>query len=104
MNAYLITWDESDGNDCTVYDTVITADSEDAALSTLSDALEAQMIANGTEWQDGGNYLDYMFNCAADCEEDCEGHGGTNLREVQCFATEEDARNAMSRWHREWSV
>lgn len=67
MNAYLITWHESDGNDCTVFDTVIKAQTEDEALSLLADALEKAMNANGTGFQEDGNILGYYFDCAEDC-------------------------------------
>jgi len=101
---YLIVWHESDGNDCTVYDTIVMAESEEAALNLLGDALERQMAANGTSWQDDGNQLGYYFDCTEACEEACEGHGGTSLRTVEEYATEEEARNARSRYHSEWTI
>lgn len=104
MQTFLITWHESDGNDCRVYDSIITAATEDDALSQLGDALESRMEHNGASYEADGNHLGYYFGCSEDCSEDCEGHGGTSLREVQAFETEEGARNAMSRWHSEWSI
>jgi hypothetical protein len=101
---YLIVWHESDGNDCTVYDTVVEAPTEDEALSLLGDALEARMTANGTDFQEDGNHIGYYFNCSEDCPEDCEGHGGTSLRTVESYTTEVDARAMCSRWHSEWSM
>jgi hypothetical protein len=104
MNAYLIVWDESDGNDCTVYETIILAESEDDATGKLSEALETAMRENGTSWQEDGNVLGYYFECTDDCPEDCDGHGGTTLREVTAYATEDEARQQMSKWHSEYSV
>ena len=106
MAWFTITWHESDGNDCTVYDTVVEAPDEDTALSLLGNAMETRMTANGTGFQKDGNHLGYYFDC--DCDEDyadtCEGHGGTSLREVTAHVTEDSARQAMSRWHSEWSI
>lgn len=104
MNAYLYVWHESDGNDCTVYDTVVLAESEDSANDIISAAIERTMTENGTSFEDDGNLLGYYFNCSEDCSEDCEGHGGTSLREVTQYATEDEARKQMSRWHTEYSV
>lgn len=101
---YLITWHESDGNDCTVYDTVVQAETEDSALSLLADAMEKRMDENGTSYEEDGNHLGYYFNCSDDCHEDCEEHGGTSLREVNSYETEDSARSAMSKWHSEWSI
>lgn len=104
MPWFCIVWHESDGNDCTVYDTVVEAPTEDEALNLLSDALEKQMDANGTSYQEDGNHLGYYFDCAEDCPEDCDGHGGTSLREVTTHTTEYDAMKARSRWHHEWTI
>jgi hypothetical protein len=104
MKWYLITWHESDGNDCTVYDSIVSAATEDDALTILGDALEAQLTANGTEFQEDGNHIGYYFSCSDDCTEDCEGHGGTSLRSVEVFDTEDVARANMARYHTEWTV
>lgn len=104
MAWHLITWHESDGNDCTVYDSVVEAADQDQALDTLAGSLEARMRENGTAWQEDGNVLGYYFDCSEDCSEDCEGHGGTSLREVQTFATEAEAEAQRSRWHSEWVI
>lgn len=103
---HLIVWDESDGNDCTVFDTVVEAPTADDACSQLADALEKAMTENGTGYQEDGNMLGYYFDC--DCDEanadTCDGHGGISLRTVESYTTEDDARAAMSKWHREYSV
>lgn len=104
MSWFLIVWHETDGNDCTVYDTVVEAATEDEALGKLGDALEKQMDANGTEYQEDGNHLGYYFGCSDDCADDCDGHGGTSLREVTAYPTEDDARKDCSKWHSEWSI
>lgn len=104
MSYYLITWDESDGNDCTVFDTIVQAESKDAALDLLGDAIEARLTKNGTSWEDDGNQIGYMFNCAEDCPEDCDGHGGTSLREVEEYATETEANAARSKYHTEYVI
>lgn len=104
MPYYLITWHESDGNDCTVFDTVVHATDKDAALTTLSDAIEKSLDENGTEYENGGDWLDYYFSCSEDCDQDCEGHGGIVLREVEEYPSEADARSNMARYHSEWSL
>lgn len=104
MRWYLIEWQESDGNDCTVFDTVLCADSEESALNILGDAMERQAKENSTELESDGNHLGYYFPCSDDCSEGCEGHGGTSLRSVETFATEADARAAHSFYHTWWEV
>lgn len=104
MPWFLITWHESDGNDCTVYDTVVNARTEDDALSTLGDALERQMRANGQDYEEDGNHLGYLFGCSEDCPEDCDGHGGTSLRTVEVYTSELQAQAARSRYHSNWSI
>lgn len=101
---YLIVWHESDGNDCTVYDSIVQAPTEDEALTVLGEALEAQMRANGTSFFEDGNHLGYYFNCADNCPEDCEGHGGTSLRTVESYTTEVDAKASRSKWHSKWEL
>lgn len=101
---YLITWHESDGNDCTVYDTLVEASSEDEALTLLGTALEAKLTENGTDFSEDGNQLGYTYDCAEDCAEFCDGHGGTSLRTVERHNSELAARSAMSFYHSEWSI
>jgi hypothetical protein len=100
MKAYLITWNVSDGNDCTVYDTVTAAESEDAALEKLDRAIQAAC----PDAESDGDYVGYYFGCSEDCSEDCEGHGGTSLREVREFDTEEAARKAKSTYHVNYEI
>lgn len=105
MSYYLITWDESDGNDCTVFDTIVQAESRELALGLLSDSIEKTLTNSGTSYESDGNELGYYFNCADDCPEDCEeAHGGINLRTVETYSTEEEAYAARSRWHSEWVI
>ena len=98
---YLVTFDETDGNDCTVYDTIIEAPSQKAALNTLSKHIEADLKG---EWTDDGSEFGYYFDCNSDCPEDCEGHGGIGLREVEAHATEKDAQAARAPYHVEYTI
>lgn len=103
---YLIVWQESDGNDCTVYDSIVEETSEDAALSTLADAIEETLTANETGFQEDGNHLGYYFDC--DCPEEyqdhCDGHGGISLRTVESYTAIKDANGARSKWHTLYEV
>lgn len=99
---WLITWHETDGNDCTVFDTYIAAESEDAALGILSDALAAAC----PDADKGCDFVDFTFPC--DCDEKnaehCDGHGGTALREVVEYASEKEARAARPFYHSRYEV
>jgi hypothetical protein len=113
MNAYLITWHESDGNDCTVYETIVEAVSEENALSVLAYQVEKMLNAKGVEYSDDGSEFGYYFECPDDCEsladafdfEECGIHsGGIALRDVQKFNTVPEARADMCNYHTERSV
>lgn len=102
MKHYLITWHETDGNDCTVFDTYVAADTEDGALGVLDNALHAAC----PEAEEGFDYLDMMFPCScgeADAEF-CEGHGGTVLRKIVEYASEQEARTARPFYHSLWEL
>ena len=108
---YLITFHESDGNNCTVYEAIREAENEDAALNALADEMVAHFDAAGIEYSEGGDLLDFYFECPDDCEsladdmpgEPCGLHGGgIVLRQVECFADESAARAARSSFHVEY--
>jgi hypothetical protein len=101
---YLITWHETDGNDCTVYDTVVQADCADDALTALDAAIEQQLTEQGNPYSSGGNLVDFYFDCDEDCPEDCEGHGGIALRTIESYPTEAEARKQVSKWHLVYTV
>jgi len=101
MKAYLITWHESDGNDCTVYDSIIEAESEEKALDTLHDQRNEKLKGRG-EYEDDGNHLGFYFNCLEDCPEECEGHGGTVHRETREYQTLEEAESNLASYHVRW--
>src|SRR3990172_342019 len=92
--VYLVTFHESDGNDCTVFDSIIAAESEDAAFNILHDAIEKTLKENKTSFEEDGNIVSFVFNCEDDCGEECQGHGGISLREVEAFDTEAEAEPA----------
>lgn len=96
MRHYLIVWHESDGNDCTVYDTSVEAPSEQGALSILAYNIERDLNYNKVPYSDDGSELGYFFDCYDDCPEDCDGHGGIALRGVEAFETYQEARAARS--------
>lgn len=99
MKHYLVTWHETDGNDATVYDSIIEAPSEEGALSILSFNVERDMNETKTPYSDDGSEFGYYFECSEDCPEDCEGHGGIVLRTVEAFETEQEARDAHPKYH-----
>ena len=100
---YRITWHETDGNDCTVYETIVQASTEDSALEHLHTYLQQQC----PEAEDGGgDFLDFYFPCDCDTNSDaypdmCDGHGGTSLREVEAF-TDDPGKGSI--WHVEYSI
>jgi hypothetical protein len=98
MAHYLVTFQESDGNDCTVYDAVVEADNEDAAYGRVCDAIEAQMKRDGTPYEDDGDF-GFYFDCGGECEGECDGHGGIVMREAVAYATLEEAEAGRSRYH-----
>lgn len=100
MKHYLITWHETDGNDCVVYDTVIAADSAELAFDTLRLAVETDY--RGLE--DDGSEFGYYFECNCPEGSDCDGHGGLSLRDIQEFDTRAAAENQCSIWHVRFDV
>lgn len=100
MNHYMIVWHETDGNDCTVFDTIVRAKSEENAIKQLF----AAWIRNcpNAEVEDHGLY--YPCNCSEEDAEYCEGHGGTFIREVSTFKTRREAEAAKSIYHAEYFV
>lgn len=100
MSAYLIVWHETDGNDATVYDTVVSAKSKDAAVDKL---LDSQMASWPDAESDGDSGLLFACDCPEDTE-NCDGHGGTIIREIRSFRSLAQAREAMAFYHREWTV
>jgi len=104
MNFYLVTFHETDGNDCTVYDCIVEATNESSALEDVAKSIEAVLTDNKTAFEDDGSELGYYFNCSEDCSEHCEGHGGIALRTVEAYPTEHDAENARSKYHTLWTV
>lgn len=103
MGHYLVTWHETDGNDCTVYDSVIEAATEEKALSILAFNLECAMNDNKTPYSEDGSEFGYYFDCSDDCDEECDGHGGICLRTVEVYATDKEAHAARSPWHTEYA-
>lgn len=72
--GYIFELRESDGNDCTVYDAIVEADSSKQALALLADDLDSR--AKAKDWESDGNY-GYFFPC--DCEQP-----GEPLDELPC--------------------
>lgn len=106
MKHFLITWHESDGNDCTVYDSVVSADSEELALTVLALAVEADLDAGAgpDSYAPDCSEFGYDFLCSADCPEDCEGHGGIVLREVTEYPSRDAAIADRNSWHCHFDV
>lgn len=97
VRHWLITWHETDGNDCTVFDTYVAAETEESALDVLSDALATACPSA----QEGCDFVDFTFSC--DCGEEnaehCDGHGGTALREIREFPSMQAACDARPFYH-----
>ena len=101
---YLITFDESDGNDCEVFDAIVEAKTEEEALGLLAKSVDARLVENGVDFEEDGSEFGYFFNCSEDCGEDCHGHGGMGLREVVAYDTLADAGSNKASYHTEWYV
>lgn len=105
---YVITFHETDGNDATVYESVIEAASESHALDILSSSVEFTLEQNGTAFVPDGSEFGYYFTCPEDCEfaedgEACGAHGGgIVLRDVEGFDTEREADEALRPYHVPW--
>jgi len=106
---YTIVWHESDGNDCTVYDTIVERNDKEGAELALDATLEKHLKGNDQSAESDGNLLGFYFDC--DCEENpdadpetCDGHGGTCHRETMGpFPTYRDAEKACSNFHIRWA-
>lgn len=100
IRHWLITWHETDGNDCTVFDTYAAAETEESALGVLSDAL-AKACPDAEE---GGDFVDFYFPCTDECALDCDGHGGIALREIREFPSMQAACDARSFFHSTYEI
>jgi hypothetical protein len=118
MRFYLVTFHETDGNDTTVYDTIVKVPDqaecdratngdvggEEIAYDKVATAIERTLTEKGiafTEDVDGGVYFECMHRCATcdrdgACSYDCQGHGGTVMRSAEAFETLEDARKEQA--------
>ena len=112
MPTYLIEVRDSDGNDCTVYDALVTAPTRDAASAKLWARLEEWYP---TDEGDGG--FGTYHTCDCRCEHStrdealCDGcaqtwecsHGGLTTNEdggdVEEYATVAAARQAHASYH-----
>lgn len=104
MPGYLIVWHETDGNDCTVFDTPLVATNDDEALKTLYASWEEHY---GADIEDAGcdpMGADFPCDCTGEHAEFCEGHGGLQVREVLYCGSYEDAWQARSAYHQVWEV
>ena len=98
MTHYLVTWHETDGNDATVYDTVVEAATEDAAYEAGSN--EAYTYSNVINMESDGDFGFYFpCDCPEDVEWDCPGHGGIVMRSAERFDTEDEARAEQRATH-----
>jgi len=102
MLSYLITFHETDGNDCRVYDAIVQAMNRDAAFAILAKSIEEKL--EGQDYEDDGSELGYYYHCGDDCPEDCEGHGGIALRDVREYASHEEAVKNLAVSHSRWEV
>jgi hypothetical protein len=115
MPTYFFEVRDSDGNDCTVFDALVTARDREQASAKLWEYLHAEYP--GTE-DDGGYGTFHPCDCVCEdhgreiayCDECQEGwecsHGGLLTNEdcdgpygVQEYATVEEAMGARARYH-----
>lgn len=104
MGFYLITWDETDSNDTTVYDTVVESENKEAAFIKLSDHVQTRLIENKVEFESDGSEFGFIFNCTESCSEYCDGHGGISLREIEEFFNEESAYSSIPHYHTKYFI
>jgi hypothetical protein len=95
MGFYVVTFHETDGNECTVYDAIVKADSEEHALSILAYSVESSMNENGTRYEEDGSEFGYYF---------ADDEGGIALRDVTRYESLVDAEDACAFYHVTWHV
>ena len=103
MAWFSVTFHETDGNDCTVYDTVVEAETEDEAFGKVADSLEKTLTADGRGFEDDGD-CGFYFDCDCEIPEGDENtwecsHGGIVMREAERFEGEEGAEAAHLFYH-----
>jgi hypothetical protein len=94
---YLIVWHATDGNDCTVFDTIVEAETEDKALHLLCDKI-LDDAPEGTEC-DNEFELACFFPCDCGPDAECDGHGGTYIRYIIEFDTLREAEDNKTCYH-----
>lgn len=108
MTTYLIGVLDSDGNDCSVFKALVTAEGQEAALARVCAYVEKAYPKD--EW-DGGYGTYHPCNCACEhrkrsvcarCRDEWEcSHGGILIDDVNVeeYATVEEAMGARARYH-----
>lgn len=96
MKAYIVEIRESDGNDCTVYDCIVEAESHDDALNKIYEHFDARAEREGWE-SDGGEGWYFPCDCDDDNSDACEGHGGILIGEPEEFASYDDAMGSHTK-------
>ena len=107
MKWYLFRIDYCYGNDNTVYDLVVTAESKDSACDNVAEYFDSQ--AAKKNWESDGNFCSYYYPC--DCDEidsdfggDCS-HGGLLVGDnPEEYLSEELARAAGSIYHSNYEI
>jgi hypothetical protein len=89
MKGYIVEMRDSDGNDCTVYDVILIAESAEAAEALVLTHFDKQAESRGWE-SDGDRGWYYPCDCAEDSD-GCDGHGGITLGDPEEFASLEAA-------------
>lgn len=93
MNAYIVEIRESDGNDCTVYDCIVDAHSEQDAFDRVYAHFDER--AEHEDWEnDGGEGWYFPCDCTDADADACEGHGGLMIGDAEEFASRADAEHA----------
>jgi hypothetical protein len=112
VKYYLVTFHETDGNDVTVFDTIVEIDPcrdadvdhtgcesltcdtcKDAAFGVVYNAIAKRLKVDGIEASEDD--FGFYFECDDLCADDCQGHGGITMRDAEIFETEEDAIKAQ---------
>jgi hypothetical protein len=95
VKYFLVTFHETDGNDTTVYDSVVEAETEDAAFGKVADSIAADLDKAGTAYSEDGD-CGFYFDCTEECNgaEDCS-HGGIVMRSAEEFASLPEAIKAQ---------
>jgi hypothetical protein len=103
VKHFLVTFHETDGNDTTVYDSIVAAEDEDGAFGKVADEIAKRLDTDGRPYSEDGGF-GFYFECdhlCATCERDgacsydCQGHGGIVMREAEGFETEAEAEKAQ---------